>query len=250
MKYRAGVNISDGPVWAQIFDLPGCAVTAQNVAEVEDLLPLAASLHVSWLIQHGEQIDQNSFEVDVVERVDARLSEAQDGEFCYEDDLRPLTDDDIAAGLRAMSYAREDLLDVVDGLSAEVMDWRPPASAMAHIDPWQPEPLTIREIVATIASSEGYYRGCLQDGTLTDSKVLDLAGQRELTVARFTGLSSEERGRLYYPRTPWGEKPEHWTARKALRRIIAHERFHTAEIQQRLAWILVGVPEYGARRLS
>jgi hypothetical protein len=36
---------------------------------------------------------------------------------------------------------------------------------------------------------------------------------------------------------------EHWTVRKALRRIISHERFHTKEIEQQLAWLLVGPPE-------
>jgi hypothetical protein len=29
-----------------------------------------------------------------------------------------------------------------------------------------------------------------------------------------------------------------------VRRVIAHERFHTAEIRQRLAWLLVGVPSF------
>jgi hypothetical protein len=56
-------------------------------------------------------------------------------------------------------------------------------------------------------------------------------------------LPLEDRGRKFLPRTPWGEKPEHWTPRKTVRRIIAHERFHTAEIIQRKAWLLLGVPD-------
>jgi hypothetical protein len=34
-----------------------------------------------------------------------------------------------------------------------------------------------------------------------------------------------------------------WTARKVIRRIMAHKRFHTREIEQRLAWLTLGVPE-------
>jgi hypothetical protein len=43
----------------------------------------------------------------------------------------------------------------------------------------------------------------------------------------------------------WQETAEHWTARKVVRRVIAHERFHTAEIRQRQGWILLGVPDFG-----
>jgi hypothetical protein len=32
--------------------------------------------------------------------------------------------------------------------------------------------------------------------------------------------------------------------RKLVRRIISHERAHTAEIEQRRTWLLAGVPEY------
>jgi hypothetical protein len=28
-----------------------------------------------------------------------------------------------------------------------------------------------------------------------------------------------------------------------IRRVISHERFHTAEIRQRLCWLLVGIPD-------
>jgi hypothetical protein len=31
--------------------------------------------------------------------------------------------------------------------------------------------------------------------------------------------------------------------RKVMRRIISHKRFHTREIEQRLAWLTLGVPE-------
>jgi hypothetical protein len=51
---------------------------------------------------------------------------------------------------------------------------------------------------------------------------------------------------VFYVTRSWQDRPEQWTVRKVIRRIISHERFHTKEIQQRLSWILLGVPEFRA----
>ena len=248
MKYHAGINSSDQGAWGHIFELPGCAASSGSVETVEAMLPLVVAEHLAWLRRHGESVPEApSIEVEVIERVDVAESDAQDGEFCYDDDLHLLTDEDLARGLRSMQYARLDLDEASDGLPDVILDWRPPASAMAHIDPWQPQPLTIREIVRQLPQSEAYYRNCFADGLIgeePDSIREDLAAQRQRTLEVFRSLSLDDRRRMFLPRTPWGEKPEHWTARKVLRRIIAHERFHTAEIQQRLAWLKLGVPDF------
>ena len=54
------------------------------------MLPLAAAAHLAWLRRHGESVPEaRSVEIEVVERVDVTDSDAQDGEFCYDDDLAP-----------------------------------------------------------------------------------------------------------------------------------------------------------------
>jgi hypothetical protein len=116
---------------------------------------------------------------------------------------------------------------------------------MAQIDEWSDGVRTIREIVANVAGAESYYRRGLSDGVEDDSgAVSDLAGERDSLVRALRALRPEDRGRRFEPQRPWQSSPEHWTARKVLRRAIAHERFHTAEIRQRLAWLLLGVPEF------
>ena len=55
-------------------------------------------------------------------------------------------------------------------------------------------------------------------------------------------LPEAQRGRVFAPQRPWQDGTERWTARKVVRRVISHERFHTAEIQQRLTWVLLGAP--------
>jgi len=70
----------------------------------------------------------------------------------------------------------------------------------------------------------------------------NLQGAYEVTMKRLAALTEEERsGKGYMLKTARGETE--WTARKSLRRIINHQRFHTREIEQRLSWILLGVPD-------
>jgi hypothetical protein len=108
--------------------------------------------------------------------------------------------------------------------------------------------LTIREIVAGVASAEAYYRRGLRDGQEPPDPggTLGLDEQRELLLKDLLALSPEDRGRRFQRIRQSQTAPEHWTARKVIRRVIAHERFHTAEIRQRLAWLQLGVPVFPA----
>ena len=248
VKHRIGITRFADSVSAVAFDLPGCATTAGTQAELDAVLPVVLAEYLAWTESHGERLTTiGASAFDVGEVVDATMTDAQDGEFCFEDDLRPVTDADLSTGLRLMAHSRADLLAAADRLPGAVRDWRPPRSAMARVDPWKPHPLTIREILADAAGAESYYRHCLADGPIApdpEGERNDLALQRDRVISALRSLAGADRGRLFRPQTPWGAKPEHWTARKALRRIIGHERFHTAEIRQRLSWLLLGVPEF------
>ena len=48
---------------------------------------------------------------------------------------------------------------------------------------------------------------------------------------------------VFRPKQYWLDEIGEWTVRKALRRCIMHERAHLREIQQRLAWLVLGVPK-------
>lgn len=241
---RAGISSSDDTQVACVFDLPGCSYTAETRRELDEMLPVVVAEYVGWLAQHGEAIDAES--IKVVEEIDIASADGVEGEFVFDDDRRALADPDIERALRWMRYSRADLLSLIEGLSDAVLDWRPPASAMARLDPWKPAPLTIREIIDDIASAELYYRTSLIDGPCAeDDSPAGLAGltaQRERVEAMLSALPAEHRGRVFAPQRPWQDGAERWTARKVVRRIVGHERFHTAEIQQRLTWVLLGTP--------
>lgn len=249
MKYRVSIAMYDDRVEACVFDLPGCMATAATAHELHALLPIVIGEHLTWLQRHGEELnDALPIEPDVTEEIDVALADAADDEFCFADDRPPASEADIEVGIRRMSYARDDLLAVIEPLPDVVLDWRPLISAMAKIDTWNPDVHTIREIALDIANADGYYRNGLSgepDDQQPDVHSGEKLGrERELTIARLRSLTPEERGALFRPTRAWQDRPEQWTARKAIRRIISHERFHTKEIEQRLAWLLLGVPEF------
>jgi hypothetical protein len=248
VRYRIGV-IEPASSWeAVVFDLPGCVVQAGSRDELLELAPVAIADHVAWLRRGGIDVAaDDAFDIDVAEAVRAAAQHAADGEFCFADDLAPLADHDLTVGLAMLEWSRRDLLGALRGVPDPILDWRPPLWAMARIDEWNPDVRTIREITREIAAAEGYYRTGLRDGPETggpDAAAHDLAVQRERLIELLTSLDSDDRGRRFEPIRPWQTAPEHWTARKVIRRVISHERFHTAEIRQRLSWLLVGVPRF------
>jgi uncharacterized damage-inducible protein DinB len=246
--YRAGIGRFEDHVEAVVFDLPGCTCTADDESAVGSLVPVVITEHIAWLDQHGDVTrDAFPFDVEVVERLDVSElgDDVADDEFCYQDDLLPTTREEVQTAVRRLGYAREDLLRVVRHLPDEVLDWRPPASAVRQ-DEWAAGARSIRRILGHIAGSDGYYAGNVGNAPWTSAapgESPDIFSERERVIARLLALSDAELQAGFQRRHPWQNAGyEHWTVRKALRRLIAHERFHTREIEQQLAWLLLGTP--------
>ena len=241
--HSIGITRYEGEWAAHIFTLPGCTATGRSEDELLALLPLAIAEYSLWMRRHGE--DPGSTDAfEVVERIDAAASGAADGECCYRWDRERAEADEVERAIRIMGYVRAALLAAIEGIPPVILDWRPPDSAMARIDPWKPHALTIREIFADVISAEAYYCGGVSGGDAALPG--DAASERAATIAHLRGVSGDARQALYRVHRPWQDEGTHeeWTVRKVLRRIIGHERFHTQEIAQRLAWLIVGVPDW------
>ena len=241
--------VNADPAWEAIaFDLPGCIVNATSLSELLEIAPIVVAEHVAWL--RSSKIDvaaDDGIEIQIAEEIRAAEQDAADGEFCFTDDLTPVSDADMTVGLAILESSRRDLLGAVKDVPDAILDWRPPLSAMARVDEWNPDARTIREITREIASAEGYYRTALTDGLDVGEAagdVDDLAAHRASLIATLQSLGADDRGRLFKPQRVWQDRPEDWTVRKVIRRVISHERFHTAEIRQRISWLLVGVPRF------
>jgi hypothetical protein len=238
-----GIVTYDGSVHAWALDLFGVVTWGRDVDELRAKMPLVLAEHLAWLRRHGEDAG-DALDWEIAVTVDGTALAATGGEFCFDAERAPLSRDELERGIARMAFARADLLAEIDGMPDAVLDWEPPLSSVAHFDAWAPEARTIRGIVHHILQLETYYRAGLRDGTAAGifERVAAPDEERARTVELLRSLDDDARSRVYRPVRPGRTAAEDWTARKVLRRIISHERHHAAEIAQRRAWLLVGVP--------
>jgi hypothetical protein len=216
-----------------VFDLPGCRSVSGSIEESLALLPVAIGEYLAWRDGHAVE----PFDFEVVEEV------RRDGEFCFEDDKRAVTDEDLESGIASLTKAYEGLSGLLKPLPDVVLDWKPPATSV-RIDAIYADVRTIREMAEHVAQALTFHvRGVGQaaERVPPPADPKDLHQALAVTVERLRRLDSEERsGKMYVRETPRGTSE--WTARKAIRRLINHVRFHTGEAAGRLTWPTLGVP--------
>jgi hypothetical protein len=238
VKHRVAIaKRPDGSADAWVVDLPGCRAAAGSLRDTMDLLPVVVGDHLAWLAGHGEPVDPAApFEHDVAEETEAR------GEYVFDFDCEALSRDELETAIRHAGYAQADLMTQLNGLPDVVLDWVPPASSV-KIDQIFPDVRSMRMMLEHLATVEAnYYIGSLSDEPGERVEV-SLGELHESSAPRLRALSDEALGKLYRRPHPRGAGDMLWTARKVMRRIISHKRFHTREIEQRRSWLTLGVPE-------
>ena len=241
--HRIGVVRYESIVQAWGLDLYGLVAWGRDSDELGEHLRLVLSDYLAWLRRNREDAGA-AIEWELAETIDGTTLAATGGEFCFVAERAALSRDELERGIAWMAFARGDVMAQVEGLPETVLDWEVPSSSIALIDTWAPEARTIRGIVEHVLQLETYYRAGLADGRAAGifERVAAPQTERERTVALLRSLDDEARNRSYFPIRPGRSTPEEWTVRKVLRRIISHERHHAAEIAQRKAWLLLGVP--------
>jgi len=236
MEYRVAIaKRPDGSADGWVADLPGCRAAAGSLRDAMDLLPVVVGEHLAWLAGHGEPVDPGApFAASVIEETEAR------GEFTFSFDREAMSRDELEAAIRHAGHAHADLMARLGGLPDVVLDWMPPASSV-KIDQIFPGVRSIRMMLEHLATVEAnYHIGSLGDEP--DERIEpSLAELHQSSEGRLMALSDEALGRLYTRAGARGEMQ--WTARKVMRRIVSHKRFHTKEIEQRVSWLTLGVPE-------
>jgi predicted RNase H-like HicB family nuclease/uncharacterized damage-inducible protein DinB len=232
--YRVYLEIADdGRCLAHVPALPGCIVLASTRAEALERLPEAIRDHHAWLRRHGEDAplpdEPVTFEI-AGESVGSGPFDPGDPAALLPPDRDPLGCEEMEQLFRLMAHSRTDLLMLVEGLSDELLDWQP-----------APEAFTLRSLLRHIGNVEEWYVSRLvspetlppeweEDERLPLFEFLEM--ERRTVVARLRQLSAEERSAVYHP-TSWTDHPdEAWTARKALRRAVEHERQHATQARR------------------
>jgi hypothetical protein len=237
--YRVGLHRREGSVDGWVFDLPGCRAIGADEDDVRALLPVVIAEHLAWLQGHGQTAENaTGITYKIIEDVESIT------EFCFEADKLPLSEEEIEKATQSVASAYGDLDRVSRLLPEQVLDWRPPVSAV-KIDAIYPDVRSVREMLSHAAGALTFHLRGVGDAVArvpTPADGSDLEAAFEVTVARLRALNDEERAGTAYRRAgPRGEAE--WSARKSIRRMVNHQRFHTKEIEQRLCWLTLGVPE-------
>jgi uncharacterized damage-inducible protein DinB/predicted RNase H-like HicB family nuclease len=235
-RYPVYLEIArDGLTMAHVHDLPGCAVRASTPDEALRRAPEAVREYCTWLRRHGEPLPSEEELIDVEvagESTGFGPFDPGDAAALFPPDREPITPEEMECLFRLMAYARSNLLAMVRDLPDDVLDWQPDSQSFS-----------VRRLLRHIGNAEEWYVSRLvppetlppeweRDEDLPIFGFLEM--ERRTAVARLRQLTQEERSGVFRP-MHWTDHPEElWTARKALRRFLEHEREHTAQVRETL----------------
>lgn len=224
---------SDGHCYAHVLDLPGCMLRAPSQEEALQKLPETIREYHAWLRRHGETTppEEAAIEIEVIEvRTDGGPFDPGDTAALYAQDKQPLTSEVMEQRFHLAAHNRADLLELVRHLPEDLLDWQP-----------TPDALSIRRVLRHIGNAEEWYVSRIVPPESLPSEwehaeelpIFEfLEMERRTTIQRLRELDEEQRSQIFYP-THWTTAPgEPWTARKALRRFLEHEREHTLQIRE------------------
>ena len=236
-RYATYLEISDdGLTMAHVLSLAGCTVRAPSREEALQRLPGAIRDYLAWLRRHGEAAptETEPIEIAVVEE-STGLGPFTPGDTAalFAPDRDPITPEEMEHHFRLMADSRADLLALVEDLPDELLDWRP-----------DPQSYTIRRVLRHIGNAEEWYVSRLVSPETLPAEWEDDEGlpileflemERRTALDRLRRLSETERSEVFYPQQ-WTDHPEErWTARKALRRFLEHEREHVGQAREILS---------------
>ncbi len=222
MEYRLFVEDIEQNHWvAWVLDLPGCFSSARTQEEAVALAPMRISAYFTWLKRHGHKFQPRGGGIEVTVEETFR-SYVSDGMYVvnafFEDDERPLDQEEVDLGLAILEYTRLDLLDSIEYLTPETLYRTFPGEVHG----------SIAGLLEHIAWAEWWYFDRIEKAPSRDEMPADPLGKLQTVRAhsrqQFPALVGDDRVRM--------AKGEKWSARKVLRRTIWHERDHTQHIEK------------------
>jgi predicted RNase H-like HicB family nuclease/uncharacterized damage-inducible protein DinB len=213
-----------------VVDLLGCACFGPTTDEAIAATPDEIGAYLRYLKRHGEKVDPSA---PIKTRVAEHITE---GDFLghgspqavYAPDRRPLTTSELATYVRRLAWSRADLLALVKGASAKVLDAKPPKGR------------SLRDILLHVLGADsGYLASALGAVKAVNAPMnaamrgdldvrIGLKEARDAAIERLRTLTPAERA--FVKEHPSGAR----TMRKAIRRMLEHEWEHRREIARRL----------------
>jgi hypothetical protein len=209
---------------AWVLNIPGCTASGADGSEALLRLPKAILDFSAWGNHHApthkkpdfmEWLEPGDLDIRLVDTQTLPISQEREIHAWFRDDQRPLSGSDIQNGLTILHWQRADLLQIVSGLSAAILD------RTVEGQTW-----TIRGLLANIANVEwGYLEhfGLAEPGTSLAENGLDRLEQARICLEKnLPGFAGQ--GQVFEV------DGEFWSPRKLLRCAIWHEREQIARI--------------------
>jgi hypothetical protein len=230
MRVRVGLeNGIEGRSLAWALDYPGCFSYGQDGADALINFPMALVRHKNWVDSHLQDswmADLKDFDVRLEEvfecyNIDKEYNPVESDieiNAWFRNDWKPLSDLEVQRGMLLLTWSREELLDLVQGLPEDVLNLEHPG-----------ERWTIRGIVRHIANAEHWV---LSRFSLAEQARSELPEEMlpRLEVVRQNVYRVLEK--MAGDRTVIGVMGEFWSPRKFLRRLLWHEIDHIQHIQK------------------
>ncbi len=220
MRYRLGVEDLEPNHWiAWVFDKPGCYSPGRTRAEAIANAGVCIAGYERWLARHEgrSHVDDPYIDIHVAEHFQSiQVSPDYIANAFFEDDRRPLTQDETDRALALIEYTRADL----NVLLAQI----PPERRAVPIDGEANH--NIDGILSHMGQTEWWYMDRLglafRHDRLPDEPMERLTKVRAHLRKKLPGLAGVER--------ITAKVGETWSARKLVRRALWHERDHTQHI--------------------
>ena len=232
MAYKTSLIVGpDGSTQSHIHSLMGCFALASTKERSMFKLKSAIAEYFRWLRSYGEDVAiPTKPTLAVVQELRMRGSPGDAGgpDPLLRCDKVAASHENVTCCLRLLSYTREDLLQLLFGLSEEALDWRP-----------QGEPRSVRNALRHIAQVDIWYLSRIDaDPPFDKTKERDvfkfLTSSRTVVREALPSLTPTQLVKVFYPRK-WSDKAYPWTATKVLHRLVTHERQHTNYLKRILA---------------
>ncbi len=224
MSYSVVIeDAAGGGFTAWVNELPGCFARAATREQVEAKLPTAIRDFLCWRKRHGDAVEPEGVAFRIVSS-EVTSANAVDGDttILLEADRTPLTERDWHRTERWLEDSREELLAFLRGVQDAPLDWTPEGS-----------PRSLKQNVFHLAMVEIMYAVWTFDLQSAPGLTEFLAWTRCVASDRIRSLAEQSDDRVTAAEWAGASEPEEWTARKAARRLLWHERLHLRSLERR-----------------
>lgn len=222
-RYTVTVEHDEPQVFlAWVHELPGCHGVGPTRQDAVDNVADATERFRSWLRANGEEVDGGPVEFDLVDA--AAVTEMMPAVgILLTWDRAPFTPEDWMRIERWLQYSRRELLSALESIREEDLDTAAGEGSRS-----------IAAQLRHLAGAEYMYALWTFDFRSKQGLKELLDWTRRMAMERMRFLARRGDNRLTRAEWSGDEPPEPWTARKAARRLIYHERWHLNSIRRLL----------------